>query len=187
MTSRILPAEPPYPPAIQALLERINPPGAPTVLALFRVLVKHPELADRMRTWGGFFLGAKATLALRDREVVINRVCARCGAEYEWGVHVAAFGRAAGFTKAQDAAIADLSADDSVLTPRDRLLLALVDALHDGVPVGDGLWAELTTHWDEMQLVELLMLAGWYHAISYVCTTLRLPPEPWAARYSAHS
>ena len=187
MVPRIAPAEPPFAPETQALLDRINPPGAPTVLALFRVLVKHPVLAERMRSWGGFFLGPKATLPLRDREVVINRVCARCGAEYEWGVHVAAFGAAAGFTPAQNAAIADPAVDDSALTERDRLLVALVDALHDGVPVGDALWHELATQWDEMQRIELLMLAGWYHAISYVCTTLRLPPEPWAARYSAHS
>jgi 4-carboxymuconolactone decarboxylase len=30
--------------------------------------------------------------------------------------------------------------------------------------------------------VELLMLAGWYHAISYVCNAARVPLEAWAAR-----
>jgi len=39
-----------------------------------------------MTGWGGYLLGRKASLSLRDREVVINRVCARCKAEYEWGV-----------------------------------------------------------------------------------------------------
>ena len=76
----------------------MTPPGAPSILALFRVLAHNPELATRSTGWGGYLLGRKASLPLRDREVVINRVCARCGAQYEWGVHVAAFGEAAGFT-----------------------------------------------------------------------------------------
>ncbi|HEV7760231.1 MAG TPA: hypothetical protein VGO78_14620 [Acidimicrobiales bacterium] len=29
---------------------------------------------------------------MRDREIVIDRTCARCGCQYEWGVHVAFFG-----------------------------------------------------------------------------------------------
>lgn len=181
---RIAPLEPPFAPALQQALERITPPGTPNILALFRVLARHPELMDRMRSVGGFLLGPKATLALRDREVVIDRVSARCGAEYEWGVHVAAFGEAAGFTPEQSRAIADPAADDAALTPRDRLLVWMVDQLHDTGTVDDALWAELAAHWNEQQLIELLVLAGWYHAIGYVCTATRLPAEEWAARWS---
>ena len=95
---RIEPLAPPYAPELDALLARMTPPGAPSILALFRVLAHNPELATRSTGWGGYLLGRKASLTLRDREVVINRVCARCGAQYEWGVHVAAFGDAAGFS-----------------------------------------------------------------------------------------
>jgi 4-carboxymuconolactone decarboxylase len=28
-----------------------------------------------------------------------------------------------------------------------------------------------------------LMLAGWYHAISYVCNASRVPLEEWGARW----
>ncbi|MBX3655710.1 MAG: carboxymuconolactone decarboxylase family protein [Ramlibacter sp.] len=180
---RILPLEPPFTPEMQALLTKITPPAAPRILALFRTLAHHPDLAERMAGWGGFLLGRRATLSLRDREVVINRVCARCGAEYEWGVHVAAFGQAAGFDAAQNRAIADPSADDSALTPRDRLLVQMVDELHDRATVSDTLWPALAELWTPPQLIELLMLAGWYHAISYVCNALRVPPEDWAARW----
>jgi alkylhydroperoxidase family enzyme len=184
-TTRIPPLQPPYEPELQALLTKMTPPGAPEILALFRVLAHHPVLADRMTGWGGFLLGRKALLPLRDREVVIDRVCARCGAEYEWGVHVAAFAEAAGFTLPQTRAIADPSADPSVLTERDRLLVQLVDELHEGADVSDALWAELAAHWTQPQLVELLMLAGWYRAISYVCRVARVPLEGWAARFPA--
>ena len=180
---RLEPPAPPYPQELQTLLERMTPPGAPSILALFKVLALNPALAERSTGWGGYLLGRKASLPLRDREVVINRVCAVCGAEYEWGVHVAAFGEAAGFTPQQNAAIADPDADDAALSERDGLLVRMVYELHANSTISDGLWAELAALWSPAQLVELLMLAGWYHAISYVCNAARVPLEPWAARW----
>ena len=183
--SRLAPLAPPYSPELSALLARMTPPGAPDILALFRVLAHNPPLAERMTGWGGYLLGRSASLPLRDREVVIARVCARCGAEYEWGVHVTAFGRAAGFSPEQNAAIADPQADDTSLTERDRLLVRMVDELHATATVGDALWPQLAALWSAPQLVELLMLAGWYRAISYVCNAARVPLEPWAARFES--
>ncbi|MEO7391488.1 MAG: carboxymuconolactone decarboxylase family protein [Ramlibacter sp.] len=181
---RIEPLAPPYAPDLQALLDRMTPPGAPSILALFRVLAHNPALAERSAGWGGYLLGRHASLSLRDREVVINRVCALCGAQYEWGVHVAAFGKAAGFTPLQDAAIADPGADLAALPHRDRLLVRMADELHATATVGDALWMELAAVWSPAQRVELLMLAGWYHAISYVCNAAKVPLEGWAARWN---
>ena len=181
--SRLPPLAPPYSPELQTLLARMTPPAAPEILALFRVLAHNPVLAERMSGWGGYLLGRKASLSLRDREVVIDRTCARCGAEYEWGVHVAAFGEAAGFTPQQNAAIAHPLAHDDALTARDRLLVRMSDELHDTANVSDALWQELAQHWTPPQLVELLVLAGWYRAISYVCNAAQVPLEDWAARW----
>ena len=180
---RIAPLQPPHAADLEALLRKMTPPQAPSVLALFRVLAHHPALAEAMTAVGRVLLGRQSLLPLRAREVVIDRVCARCGAEYEWGVHVAAFAEAAGLSPAQYAAIADPMADDSALKSSDRLLVRLVDELHDGEGVSDALWAELAAQWTEAQRIELLVLAGWYHAISYVCTGARVPLEPWAARW----
>lgn len=182
-STRLAPLAPPYSPELQALLAKMTPPGAPDILALFRVLAHNPELAERMTGWGGYLLGRKASLALRDREVVIDRVCARCGAEYEWGVHVAAFAQAAQLSQEQNAAIANPDADEVALTARDRLLIRMVDELHDTATVSDALWPQLAALWSPPQLIELLMLAGWYHAISYVCNATRVPLETWAARW----
>ena len=180
---RIPPLAPPYPAAIEELLTKMTPAAAPEPLALFRVLAHHPALAEAMRGLGGLLLGRRATLPLRDREVVINRACARCGAEYEWGVHVSAFGGAAGLDAAQQAAIADPASDLAALDPHARTLVRLVDTLHDRGQVDDELWAQLESGWDAAQRIELLVLAGWYHAIAYVCTGARVPLEPWAARW----
>jgi 4-carboxymuconolactone decarboxylase len=180
---RIPPLAPPYAPDLQSLLERMTPPGAPDILALFRVLAHHPQLAERMTGWGGFLLGRRAALSLRDREIVIDRVCALCSAQYEWGVHVAAFSEAAAFTPGQQAAIANPQDSLAALPVRDRLLVRLCDELHATATVSDALWSELASEWSSAQLIELLMLAGWYRAISYVCNAARVPLETWAARW----
>jgi alkylhydroperoxidase family enzyme len=186
LAPRIAPLEPPFDAPTQQRLEKMTPPGAPNILALFRVLALNPTLAERASGWGGYLLGRHATLSLREREVVIDRVCARCGAEYEWGVHVAAFAAAAGFTRQQTAAIAhaDTETDFSVLPPRDRLLVQLVDELHESCDVSDALWEKLAEQWTAPQLIEMLLLAGWYRAISYVCRVTRVPLETWQARFT---
>ncbi|MGK6309434.1 carboxymuconolactone decarboxylase family protein [Variovorax sp. DT-64] len=180
---RIAPLAPPYPEELGALLRKMTPPEAPEILSLFRVLAVNPALAERSIPWGGYLLGRKASLPLREREIVILRVCARCGAEYEWGVHWAAFAHAAGLGEREREAIVSADAALDGLAPRDRLLVELVDALHERAEVDDALWQALAAQWSPPQLVELLMLAGWYHAISYVCNVARVPLESWAARW----
>ena len=176
--SRIAPLSPPYAPQIQEQFDKVMR-GAPP-LVLFRVMAGQPRAWEKFR--GGSLLD-RGPLSLREREIVIDRTCALNRCEYEWGVHVAAFGDAAGFTPAQNRAIADPAADDSALTERDRLLVRMVDELHETANVSDGLWQQLAAQWSTEQLLELLLLAGWYHAISYVCNAARVPLEPWAARW----
>jgi 4-carboxymuconolactone decarboxylase len=180
---RIPPLEAPFPDPIADLLNRMNPPGRADILALFRVLAINPELAERTLGLGRYLLGRKAAIGLRDREVVITRACARCGAEYEWGVHVAAFGDAAGFSATDRRVMASVIEDPALLAPRDRLLVSMVDQLHDTSHIDDALWEALGAHWSPPQLIELMMLAGWYHAVSYVCNAARVPLEEWAARW----
>ena len=94
--SRIAPLEPPYAPEIQAQFGRIMR-GAPP-LTLFRVM------AGNARAWEKFRAGSlldRGPLSLREREIVIDRTCALTGCEYEWGVHIAIFAAAAGFSEEQ--------------------------------------------------------------------------------------
>jgi alkylhydroperoxidase family enzyme len=180
---RIAPLEPPFDEPTGQLLHKMNPPAAPNLLALFRVLAVNPRLMERMASCGGHFLGRGATLNLRDREIVIDRVCARCGAEYEWGVHVAAFAAAAELDVRQTDALARAETSLAVFTERDRLLVRMVDELHDTCDVSDALWSDLAAQWSPPQLIELLVLAGWYRAISYVCRVTGVPLEHWQARF----
>jgi 4-carboxymuconolactone decarboxylase len=183
---RIAPLEPPYEPEVEASLRKWMPPGTEHIepLALFRTLQVHPDLASRMRPLGALFLG-HPSVDPREREIVIHRATARAGAEYEWGVHAVAFGRPLGLTDAQVAATARGGADDPAWPKRDRLLVRLVDELHDTATVGDELWAELEREWEPPQLLELVACAGWYRLIAQIINAARIQPEPWAERFPA--
>ena len=179
--SRIAPLQPPYPPGIQAAFAAIMPPGMPP-LALFTTLARNPRVFARFRA--GSLLG-EGTLSLREREIVIDRTCARCGSEYEWGVHVALFAAAAGLAPDAVRATVRGTADDPAWTSREALLIRLVDALHDTAAIDEELWPALKGEFSDEQLIELIVLTGFYHTVSFVTGGLRLPPEPDAARFPA--
>jgi 4-carboxymuconolactone decarboxylase len=184
-TARIAPLEPPYSPDVEEMLRKWMPPDADVEpLALFRTLVVHESLAARMRPLGAGILGHGLVEPL-DRELMIDRTCARCGAEYEWGVHAAFFGPAVGLSERQLAATVIGSADDPVWSDRERAVLKLADELHDTAAVSDGVYAELERHFTSEQILELVVTAGWYHTISFVIAAARIPLEPWAARFPA--
>ncbi|MCC6995368.1 MAG: carboxymuconolactone decarboxylase family protein [Deltaproteobacteria bacterium] len=182
---RIAALTPPFAPELDAMLKKWMPPGsAVPPLALFRTLAVHPELSSRMRPLGAALLG-HGLLSARERELCIQRTCARAGAEYEWGVHAVAFGAAVGLSEAQLAATARGRADDPAWTPREQLLLALADELHDSATVSAALWTRLAAEWTPPQLLELLVLAGWYRTLAYVINAIGIELEPWAARFPA--
>ncbi len=184
-TPRIAPLHPPYAPETEAMLKKWMPPGAAVEpLVLFRTLAVHPELMSRMRPLGSGLLG-HGLLSAHEREVVIARACARAGSEYEWGVHAVAFAKAAGLSREQLASTAVGAPTDAVWSERDALLLRLVDELHEAATVTEGLWAELSARWTPPELLELLVIAGWYRLLSGVINAVALPLEPWGARFPA--
>lgn len=180
---RIAPLQPPYEPQIDAALRKWMPPGSDAEpLKLFRTLNVHEQLASRMRPLGAGILG-HGLLEPREREIVIHRTCARAGAEYEWGVHVLAFGRPLGLSEEQIAATVHGAADDPAWSETDALLIALADELHDGATVSDGLWAQLAARYSDEQLLELIVTAGWYRLLAGVINAAGVELEPWAERF----
>jgi alkylhydroperoxidase family enzyme len=144
-------------------------------------------MARAMRGWGSYELGKQLSLSLRDREIVIDRTCARCHCEYEWGVHIAFFGERAELTGEQvTSLVSGDAADPCWSTDRDRLLIRAVDALHDTADIDDALWVLLSAELGEQELLDLLLLCGWYHAISFTANAARVPLEDGAPRFAAH-
>jgi alkylhydroperoxidase family enzyme len=185
VTPRIAPLEPPFTPAVETQLRRMMPPEVPPI-ALFRTFVRNLPMTRAMTSWGSYELGRGLSLSLRDREIVIDRTCARCGCEYEWGVHVAFFSERAGLTGAQLVSLTFGSAEDECWPEdRDRLLIRAVDSLHGQADIPDDLWRLLSAALSEANLLDLLLLCGWYHAISFVARAARVPLEPGAPRFAS--
>src|SRR5688572_22868840 len=135
---RIAPLQPPYPPEIQQQFDHVMR-GAPPLL-LFRVMAGHT------RAWEKFRAGSlldRGPLSLREREIVIDRTCARTGCEYEWGVHIAAFAEAAHLTEEQVRATVLGAAADACWSAAEQALIAAVDALHDRATLSEVEFAAL--------------------------------------------
>ncbi len=180
---RIAPLEPPYEPAVEEALRKWMPPNSGLEpLALFRTLQVHGELAARMRPLGAGILG-HGLVEPRLREIMIHRTCARCGAEYEWGVHAVAFGKPLGLSDEQLAATVGGAPDDAVWSDSERAVISLADELHDSAAVSDATFSELERHFSPEQILELVVAAGWYHTISFVINAARVQREPWAMRF----
>ena len=175
---RIAPLEPPYAPDIAAQFDRIMR-GAPPLI-LFRVV------AGSARAWEKFTAGGlldRGPLSLREREIVIDRTCARTGCEYEWGVHVATFAQAARLTEEQVRATVLGGADAGCWSAAEQALIAAVDALHERATLSDAEFADLSAHYDEAQMFEIILLCGFYRTVSYLANGLALPLEDKAARF----
>src|SRR5262245_47406775 len=126
VAKRVAPVEPPFEPAVADELKRWMPPNTPLdPLGLFRTLARNVPLAGAMYPLGNFFLSRRFALSQREREIVIDRVTARCGCEYEWGVHATAFGAAAGLDEALLRATVRGASTDPAWSETDRLLVRL--------------------------------------------------------------
>ena len=175
---RIAPLEPPYPPEIQQQFDRIMR-GAPP-LKLFRMMAGHARAWEKFR--GGGLLD-RGPLSLREREIVIDRTCARTGCEYEWGVHVAIFAEAAQLTEEQVRATVLGKAGAACWSAAEQALMSAVDALHDRATLSDAEFAALSAHYDDAKIFEIILLCGLYRTVSYLANGLALPPEQTAARF----
>jgi alkylhydroperoxidase family enzyme len=178
---RIAPLQPPYADDIQAHFDRIMPAGAPPLL-LFRTL------ATSERAWRKFRSGSLLDgrlISLREREIVIDRTCALAACEYEWGVHIGAFAGRAGLTAGEIAATCSPSGAAETWTEAERVLIATADALHARARLTATEFHALRAWYDEAQVLEIIMLCGFYRTVAYVVNGLDLPLEPGAARFEA--
>lgn len=161
--------------AIDAVM-RGNPP-----LVLFTTLARDRRLFQK------FFAGGlleRGHLTIRQREIVIDRTTALCGAEYEWGVHVTQFARAAALTVDQVASLTSGTADDPCWDESEAALIRMCDALHRHATLDDEHWEALRATHSEEAILELLLLAGFYRTTSYLVNSLRLPNEPGMAVFA---
>ena len=132
-------------------------------LNIFRTLGHHPLLLKRFNVLGGAFI-AHGLVPAREREIVILRVGWNCRAVYEFGQHTL-MGRDAGLADAEIAALASTRAE-AAWSADDQALIALADEVCADDCVSDATFDALRRRWSEAELVELVLLAGFYRMVS---------------------
>jgi alkylhydroperoxidase family enzyme len=151
-----------------------------TPLNIFQMLAHHPKLFKRFNLFGGFLLN-KGLVPEREREIVILRVGWNARAVYEFGQHTV-IGRRCGLTDDEIAALASDAAPDPAggtgghaWSEADRDLIALADELCADDCVSDETFARLAGRWDEAQLIELVVCAGFYRLVSGFLNSFGIP------------
>ena len=146
----------------------INSPAG-TPLNIFGTIAHHPRLLKRFMNFAGMFLN-KGLLPDREREIVILRVGWNCQSVYEFGQHTL-IGQRVGLSLNEiDALTKDIA--EHGWSVRDRALIEMSDDLCLDDCVSAATWAELSQHWNEAELVELVMVAGMYRLVSGFLNTM---------------
>lgn len=142
--------------------------GPPNV---FLTLGRHRRLFRGWLRFAGRLMPG-GLLPRRETELVILRVAHLAGSVYEIAHHER-LGRRAGLGT-DDLERVRLGPDEAGWSPRERVLLATADALHERRDLDDAEWTALRAHLDEREAIELCLLAGHYEMLATVLTTLRV-------------
>lgn len=139
---------------------------------LVATLLRYPELWKRLSALSAIVQCATAKLPARERQLAIMRTMWLCGAPYQWGEHLERT-KATGFTDADMERIKVGSAA-AEWSPLHRAILSAADELYADAFVGDDTWSTLAAHFDDNQLLELMVLIGQFTSVAYLLNSLRL-------------
>lgn len=179
MAEKLSPVEAPYNDDVAAILSQY-PQRDGYILKLFRVFAN----SVRFLTKGvPNLLDKESPLSMRQREIVILRVTANLGCEYEWGVHVTAFAAHVGLSDAQIAATKTGAAAADCWDAEEQLLIQAIDELCAGGRVEPDTYTRVSETWSKEQQLEIFALTGAYHTVSFVANSSGLEGEPFGARF----
>jgi alkylhydroperoxidase family enzyme len=164
------------PDAATALLGETRP------LNIFLTLAKNEDLFTAFLSLGSYLLSRKGTIPRREREIVILRVGWNSGSDYEFGQHTL-IGLHVGLTDEEISRLASDGLDG--WAPSDAALVAMCDDLCRDNVVSDSTWGRLAETWSEPQLLELLVLAGFYRLVSGFLRSVGVQREPGTPGFPA--
>ncbi|TAL02285.1 MAG: carboxymuconolactone decarboxylase family protein [Rhodospirillaceae bacterium] len=173
-------------PEVYEISAKLRPAGTATdtpqpaveVSEMAATLMHHPAVS-RQHFELGLQLLRSGTLSARERELAVLRTAWLCKAPFVWGEHVK-LGKKAGLTSEDIERITHGSAATG-WEEHDRAIVGAAEELHADAMISDATWAVLSRRLDKKQLIELPMLVGQYHTVTYYQNTLRfrlLPGNP---------
>lgn len=177
--------QPPYEPEVEKTIQSTAFTGlSPRNLRL--ALANHPKLAAAFQAMAHVVL-FKCEVDEREREIAIIRTGALTRSEYEWGMHVSIYGEKCRLTEAQ---VQDLTCASSwtalssgLWSPAERLIVRMVDELHQHSTVADDTWQQLMATWPQAQVMELVFASSFYHMAAFFLNTAAVPLEDGSRRF----
>ena len=150
---------------------KLRDPDKPKARNLLGTLARHPALARAYHTLNGHALYA-TTLTERQRELVVLRVAAVRGADYEWLQHTVV-GEEVGMSAGEIRRVA-LGPDAPGWSAFESALLRAVDELVADASITDATWGVLAVELDEQQLLDLIFTVGAYDVLAMVMRAVRV-------------
>ena len=141
---------------------------------VYGTLANHPALFQAI---GGpaVHILHRNSLPDRARELAIIRACARARGAYPYRQHVG-IGRGVGLTEAEIAAVGRLR--PSGLDTEMQVLVEMVDALYRDNDLDDDLWGRAQVVFSSEQIMDTILICGFYGLISAVLNVARTELEP---------
>ncbi len=111
------------------------------------------------------------------RQLTILRVAHRTEAQYAWTQHVA-LAQLAGVSDEQIAALQQGEEESEHFTTKEQLVLAFADEVLQTPRLSDALFEGMRRLFSPREIVELLLVVGWYWMVGRLMTTLDIEPDP---------
>ncbi len=137
--------------------------GRPKALNALGTLARHPALAHAFNVFNGHILFA-TSLAERERELVVLRVAALRGSEYEWRQHAVLAGDV-GIGRDEVERVRE-GPGAPAWPAFERALLLAVDELVRDAEISERTWDELARTLDTHQLMDLVFTVGAYDLLA---------------------
>lgn len=153
-----------------------EPARAGALVNVFRMMLRSPQIATLVVKLGAAQFGS-GSLPPTDRELAILTTASCFGAAYELSQHEQ-ISASVGVTAAQRAAVAVQDWDCPELSPSQQALVSFLAAVADDRTVPDAVFDEVQHHYTEQQIVEAVVLLGYYFMIARVTTVFGIPQDP---------
>jgi alkylhydroperoxidase family enzyme len=139
---------------------------------MIATLLRYPELWERLSALSAIVLSTAAKIPKPERQLAIMRTLWLCGAPYQWGEHIART-KAAGFSD-QDIERIKLGSAAPGWSGAHKAILSAAEELYADALITDETWNALAKEFDELQLMELIVLIGQFTNVAYLLNSLRM-------------
>jgi alkylhydroperoxidase family enzyme len=160
---------------VAAAVNNPNLANAMSKLNVVRALLQNPAVTAAQSHLAGTLMASK-TLNPRMRELVILRTGWRTKSEYEFCQHVG-IARRLRMSDEEILGVRDPT-NCKAFSEVDRAVVAMADELNDSAEVSEKTWSVLERFFSPAELVELLLVSGFWRMMAGFLKTARIPLDP---------